>query len=273
MSTPSISRISAGTPDGGRFAPTGRSEPDVTLTPTGLTPAQRTILQHQRTELRQSAELAQARADAAEMQLLADDLAVGYPNFTHVYVTDPNQGAAQVELYNEFGEVGVLGAVRPGLPAPPDTDLAVRLAQLAERNGSMFHKMLRASEGDGNGVPIADLASADKLRMRQESDAFYRTERVLERKVSAIVQQIVPDAVSWSVGVEEFDNGYFYSPSDLWAKKADGTEEQIDTWEIAGAAGNEIRQYLEDALAELGDRDGPLGERAQHTSDVQAEGE
>jgi len=34
MSTPSPARVDAGTPDGGQFTTTGRTEPDVTLTPT-----------------------------------------------------------------------------------------------------------------------------------------------------------------------------------------------------------------------------------------------
>jgi hypothetical protein len=80
------------------------------------------------------------------------------------------------------------------------------------------------------------------------------------------------DAVSWRVGTEEFENGYFYTPSDLWAKKVDGTEELVDSWEIPSPDGDDARQQLEDALGEMGDRDGPLGERASHESDIRQAG-
>lgn len=273
MSNPNPVRIAAGTPDGGRFAPSGRTEADIDLPPAGgLTPVQRTALEAQRATLRKEADQAQARVDAVEMQLLADDLVAAHPGYTHVHVNRQYRGAAQVELYNVHGGVLVVGSARPGRPVPPDDDLAGRLGLLAERNGFIFHKMLLDSQAAGNGVPIADLASADKARMAQESDRSYHLERANEQQVGDVVRQCVPDAVSWRVGTEEFDNGYFYTPSELWAKKADGTEELVDSWEMPGPAGEEARQDLEDALAEMGDRDGPLGERTSHEADIQQEG-
>ncbi len=274
MSNPNLSRVSAGTPDGGRFAPSGRSEAAIDLPPAGgLTSVQRTALQAQRATLREEAAQAQARADAVEMQLLADDLVTAHPDATHVYVLAQYQGAAEVQLYGgEYGETTVLGRVRPGEKAASDDDLAGRLAQLAERENSTFRKMLRASDVHSQGVPIADLAAADKARMAAESERLGQHDRMNEQQVGEVVLRCVPDAVSWKVGTEEFENGYFYTPSDLWAKKADGTEELVDSWDIPGPDGDEARQQLEDALAEMGDRDGPLGERASHESDIKQAG-
>lgn len=269
MSNPNPVRVAAGVPDGGRFAPTGRAELEVSLgTPGGLTADQRASLRSQRSTLRREADEAQARVDAIEMQLLADDLATAHPDATHVYVNRLHDGTDQVELYGEYGHVEVLGSVRPGQPITQDDDLTGRLAYLAERNGSTFHKMLRASEEGGQGVPIADLANADKARMEQEGARLLAAEKVHEQVVGEVVLRAVPDAVSWNVGTELYENGYYYTPSELWAKTADGREELVDTWELPGPDGEEARELLENSLAELSQSDGPLGDRTSHEADI-----
>jgi len=110
MSAPS--RAPAGTPEGGRFAPTQHAEPAVALA--SNQPSDRDSLVDQLAVARCAAEEAKGRVSLLSAHLLADEVVTAYPGATHIrlyrngYETMP---AAIESILDENG--GELAAVNP----------------------------------------------------------------------------------------------------------------------------------------------------------------
>jgi hypothetical protein len=97
-----------------------------------------------------------------------------------------------------------------------------------------------------------------------------------EASVTQAVLRLAPDAVSWSAGVEEWDDGYWYSPDTVTAMFADGSTELLDFRDEARLAavqmdGDELWQIVRESLTELSDRDGPLGRHSEVTVEITKE--
>ncbi len=110
MSAPS--RVPAGTPTGGEFAPTQHAEPAITLAPDR--PPDRGSLHNQLADAHREAEEAKGRVSLLCARLLADEVATAYPGATHIrvyrngYETLP---AAIESILDENG--GELAAAHP----------------------------------------------------------------------------------------------------------------------------------------------------------------
>lgn len=278
MSTPRIARIQAGVPDGGQFAPNGQAEAEVNLpladgpfdTPLdrAMDAASMRATLAERDQLRAEAKGLQDRADAVEMQLIAQQLRAAYPNATHVYVMEPDvPGRATVELYDEFG--GGPTQLRPRTPQLKDDDVASRLVHLAARRDSPLRVMMGESDwGDGMGVPVDRLADAAHQERQKRWEIQASEEKAREKRVADAVLRCVPDAVSWNVSTVEWENGYFHTPEALQATTADGTDVWVDLETLDGDDVPDLYSDLEATLLDLSTSDGPLGERSSHEADI-----
>ncbi|MGI8414871.1 MAG: hypothetical protein ACR2P2_01415 [Nakamurella sp.] len=136
-----------------------------------------------------------------------------------------------------------------------DEDLASMVWNFHDDVGDWM--AFRENTGDRGQTPQLDLKAAAAITDERISGQpqlpttpppTWQQQLVIHQKhVSDAVCWAIPDAIGWSVGTEEFDNGHFYDETEVTVKRADGSAEEID---LSGTEAS-------DALAEIRDMERP----------------
>jgi hypothetical protein len=107
--------------------------------------------------------------------------------------------------------------------------------------------------------PIMQTRDAHNRERARERLDFYAA---CERAVTSNVLAFAPNAVTYTVGVSEWDNGYWYDQCHVVATLTDGRHASIafdEDDELADPTPGVSVALVREALTELSERDGPLG--------------
>jgi len=131
------------------------------------------------------------------------------------------------------------------------------------RAGAQIVELIEALDGwlSAGGFAPADWIADPNTRGPIETPDYATWERILTSNVLAFA----PNAISYTVGVAEWDNGYWYDQYHVTATLPDGRHATIAFDE------NDEAADAHDALAALSERDGPLGRHSELTVNINKE--